>query len=111
MIRPCRGVADAFALRFTEEFAPFAPYRPLGITRVSLGMASTMDDVRAFVAFVKKFFVDSSISPPLRSSVACLDQPSPADHRRRRAKLTEVMLCALFSLRRLRSHGCHQTSC
>ncbi|BGP53509.1 hypothetical protein JCM8202v2_001068 [Rhodotorula sphaerocarpa] len=51
-----------------EEFEPFAPFKPLGITRVSLGMASTTEDVRAFVAFVKKFFVDESVPrDPIKS--------------------------------------------
>ncbi|GAA5943958.1 hypothetical protein JCM3775_004722 [Rhodotorula graminis] len=42
-----------------EEFAPFAPYRPLGISRISFGLVSTVDDVAAFVAFVKRFFVSA----------------------------------------------------
>ncbi|GAA5852697.1 hypothetical protein JCM9279_004958 [Rhodotorula babjevae] len=42
-----------------EEFAPFAPYRPLGISRISFGLVSTVDDVAAFVSFVKRFFVSA----------------------------------------------------
>ncbi|GAA5843085.1 hypothetical protein JCM5353_000910 [Sporobolomyces roseus] len=40
-----------------QEYSPFYPYRPLGIARISFGAASTVDDVLAFVDFVKKFFV------------------------------------------------------
>ncbi|GAA5831135.1 hypothetical protein JCM5353_008774 [Sporobolomyces roseus] len=45
------------ATAVSEEYSPFYPYRPLGIARISFGAASTVDDVLAFVAFVKKFFV------------------------------------------------------
>lgn len=75
----------------TEEFAPFAPYRPLGISRVSLGMASTMDDVRAFIAFVKKFFVQAGVPKALLSPKSSAQEASGP--RLRTAALTELMLC------------------
>jgi len=41
----------------SEEYSPFYPYRPLGIARISFGAASTVDDVLAFIDFLKKSFV------------------------------------------------------
>ncbi|GAA5895130.1 uncharacterized protein JCM6883_002328 [Sporobolomyces salmoneus] len=40
-----------------QEYSPFYPHRPLGISRISFGAASTVDDVLKFVEFVKRFFV------------------------------------------------------
>lgn len=42
-----------------EEFftTPSGELKPLGITRISFGASSTIDDVLKFVAFVKKFFL------------------------------------------------------
>ncbi|TKA53203.1 hypothetical protein B0A53_04059 [Rhodotorula sp. CCFEE 5036] len=81
-----------------EEFAPFAPYRPLGITRVSLGLASTMADVSAFVSFVKKFFVQTSVPRrPLLPSESTSSQDQTSATHVRKAKLTEVMLYPIKS--------------
>ncbi|GAA5872803.1 hypothetical protein JCM3774_006335 [Rhodotorula dairenensis] len=80
-----------------EEFVPFAPYRPLGITRISLGMASTMEDVRAFVAFVKKFFVHSDV-PGTTSVSAKSSLPGETfGPRVCTAALTELMLYPIKS--------------
>lgn len=78
-----------------EEFAPFEPYKPLGIARVSLGLASTLDDVLKFVEFVKKFFVVSE-------DVVALDKPLTGveldeEKTARRAKVKELMICAYGS--------------
>ncbi|KAG0665368.1 hypothetical protein C6P46_006815 [Rhodotorula mucilaginosa] len=80
-----------------EEFAPFAPYRPLGITRVSLGLASTMADVSAFVSFVKKFFVQTSVHRPLLPSESTSSQEHTSATHVRKAQLTEVMLYPIKS--------------
>ncbi|GJN88068.1 hypothetical protein Rhopal_001024-T1 [Rhodotorula paludigena] len=84
-----------------EEYAPFPPYCPLGITRISFGIASTLDDVHAFVSFVKRFYVHGLPTVPRSTALA---GPAPAREKRvKRAKLTELYIypiksCAAQSL-------------
>ncbi|BGO97155.1 Molybdenum cofactor sulfurase [Rhodotorula toruloides ATCC 204091] len=76
-----------------EEFAPFEPYKPLGMARVSLGLASTLDDVLKFVEFVRKFFVANE-------QVVALEKPleKEADGKKvRRAALKELMIYPIKS--------------
>jgi hypothetical protein len=94
--RHARALIHSRWLALAEEFAPFAPYRPLGITRVSLGLASTMADVSAFVSFVKKFFVQTSVHRPLLPSESTSSQEHTSATHVRKAQLTEVMLCKVF---------------
>ncbi|BGO88953.1 hypothetical protein NBRC10512_005707 [Rhodotorula toruloides] len=84
-----------------EEFAPFEPYKPLGIARVSLGLASTLDDVLKFVEFVRKFFVVNEQVVALEKMLAFEEKTN--GKRVRRAMLKEVMIypiksCAAQSL-------------
>ncbi|GAA5998033.1 uncharacterized protein JCM10292_002275 [Rhodotorula paludigena] len=78
-----------------EEYAPFPPYRPLGITRISFGIASTLDDVHAFVSFVKHFYVHRLPTVPRSTALA---GPAPAREKRvKRAKLTELYIYPIKS--------------
>jgi molybdenum cofactor sulfurtransferase len=42
---------------------------PTGMTRVSLGAMSTLDDVRTLVDFLKEFFVDRNVTPSVPHSM------------------------------------------
>ncbi|GAA5829047.1 hypothetical protein JCM11251_004107 [Rhodosporidiobolus azoricus] len=85
-----------------EEFSPVPPYRPLGLTRISFGLSSTVDDVLTFVSFVKRFFVRTA-------EVAALEGALPpavaekGEKRVRRARLTQLYVypiksCAPFPI-------------
>ncbi|BGP22253.1 molybdenum cofactor sulfurase [Rhodotorula toruloides] len=84
-----------------EEFAPFEPFKPLGIARVSLGLASTLEDILKFVEFVKKFFVVSEQVVALEKPLAI--EAETKGRKVQRAKLKELMIypiksCAAQSL-------------
>ncbi|GAA6007892.1 hypothetical protein JCM11491_006527 [Sporobolomyces phaffii] len=78
-----------------QEYSPFYPHRPLGIARVSFGAASTVEDVFAFVDFVKRFFVRGrdvvDIMPPELGRVETTDDGV------RRARLGRLLLYPIKS--------------
>ncbi|GAA6053648.1 hypothetical protein JCM3770_001679 [Rhodotorula araucariae] len=83
-----------------EEFAPFAPFRPLGMVRVSFGLASTIDDVHAFVSFVKRFFVSTDEMHALEAVVPRgVSAPSAVGGQSAvaRARLTELYIYPIKS--------------
>ncbi|BGP37399.1 hypothetical protein JCM10450v2_001309 [Rhodotorula kratochvilovae] len=83
-----------------EEFAPFAPFRPLGITRISFGIASTIDDVHTFVSFGKRFFVRTEEVRALEALVPRgVDAPLGASEATavKRARLTELYIYPIKS--------------
>ena len=47
--------------------------RPSGMIRVSLGAMSNLDDVHAFTAFLKEFFVETDLTPMRPAPQHCLD--------------------------------------
>ena len=57
-----------------------------------------MADVSAFVSFVKKFFVQTSVPHPLSPSDPIISQYRTCATYVRKAKLTEVMLCKVSFL-------------
>ncbi|GAA5928013.1 hypothetical protein JCM1841_001820 [Sporobolomyces salmonicolor] len=84
-----------------EEYSPYPPYRPLGIARISFGAASTVDDVLAFVDFVKRFFVrgkevvELGVAPPAKHAAAT--ERVEMDGGVHRVKLGSLMLYPIKS--------------
>ncbi|GAA6006161.1 hypothetical protein JCM10207_000546 [Rhodosporidiobolus poonsookiae] len=86
-----------------EEFSPLPPHRPLGISRISFGLSSTVDDVLAFVDFVKRFFVRTEEVAALEAVSLRQNEQLAGEGKIRKARLTEVLLypiksCAAQSL-------------
>ncbi|GAA5924502.1 uncharacterized protein JCM15063_005660 [Sporobolomyces koalae] len=77
-----------------QEYSPFFPHRPLGIARISLGAASTIDDVLGFVDFVKKFFVRGKQVTQLRIPNDVREESSAEV---RRARLGSLLLYPIKS--------------
>lgn len=71
-------------LTAAEEFGGADGTKPLGIARISFGTASTVGDVDAFVAFIRRFYIAlPKVDPPL----------SPVDPSSWTATLETLMLC------------------
>ncbi|GAA6041299.1 hypothetical protein JCM8097_001326 [Rhodosporidiobolus ruineniae] len=77
-----------------EEFSPLPPHRPLGLTRVSFGLASTVADVEALVDFVKRFFVRTEEVAALERGE--MSQTSERGEEVRRAGLRKARVKELY---------------
>ena len=87
--------ADGLPPHVAEECAPFAPFRPLGVSRISFGLVSTVDDVAAFVAFVKRFFVSAhGVLAPGRGAPRSVPAAQQGDESAvKLARLAELYIC------------------
>ncbi|GAA5885063.1 hypothetical protein JCM6882_007214 [Rhodosporidiobolus microsporus] len=86
-----------------EEFSPLPPHRPLGITRISFGLSSTIDDVLAFVSFIERFFVWTKEVAALEGALPLSVTGEKGEKRVRRARLKELYVypiksCAPFPI-------------